>query len=241
MAYQFAAWYPAETCTDGPGDGAKALMAYVLENFPEASNWGIYNCRTVRGGSTTSPHGEGRACDFGMPMTSSGRGSAAGKRLVDALGRAGKDLGIQAIIYDRTIWSAKSPGGRRYNGASPHYDHVHVEMTRSAARSVTLATVRRVMGDGSGSSGSKYEDYKKGVPAGSRTIGMFETRPRSAGDDVKELQRILNAWYPQKARLKRDGYFGPKTKARVEYMQRRANIAVDGICGPVTWGKLNVI
>ena len=35
-----------------------------------------------------------------------------------------------------------------------------------------------------------------------------------------------------------DGIFGPVTKAAVEQFQQQAHITVDGIVGPVTWGKL---
>lgn len=236
MAYSFAKWYPAESCTGKARDGAKALMSFILDNEKSAKNWGIYNCRNVRGGSSYSPHAEGRAVDIGMPM-SSGKGSDVGHRLVQMLGKAGKDLGIQAIIYDRTIWSARSPDGRPYTGANPHYDHVHVEMTRHAANKVTRATVRSVMGK---AAGGRYEPYARNVTAGERTIGNFETRPASAGDDVKELQRILNAWYPKLQPLAKDGYFGPKTEARVKYLQKKARIAIDGVVGPQTWKALKV-
>lgn len=55
---------------------------------------------------------------------------------------------------------------------------------------------------------------------------------------VRELQRTLNAWYPQLRKLAVDGIYGPKTEERVRYLQRRAGIAVDGITGPVTWRTL---
>jgi peptidoglycan hydrolase-like protein with peptidoglycan-binding domain len=35
-----------------------------------------------------------------------------------------------------------------------------------------------------------------------------------------------------------DGIFGPVTKTAVEQFQRESKITVDGIVGPVTWGKL---
>ena len=35
-----------------------------------------------------------------------------------------------------------------------------------------------------------------------------------------------------------DGIFGPVTKTAVEEFQRQSHITVDGIVGPVTWGKL---
>jgi hypothetical protein len=235
----FSTWYAATGCTGSARPGARALMAYVLQAFPRATNLGIYNCRNARGTTTFSPHAEGRAIDVGFPLTSNGRGSSHGYALVNALLKAGPSrLGIQAIIYDRKIWSAKTPGGRPYTGVHPHYDHVHVEMTRKAANEVTLATVRAVLAPAT--TGSKYETYKRGVKAGSRTIGQFKTRPWSAGDDVKEVQRILNAWYPRAPRLALDGYFGPKTTDRIKTLQTRARLDVDGIVGPKTWRTLNV-
>jgi hypothetical protein len=233
----FASWYPAERCVGSARDGARALMRYVLDTFDGATNLGIYNCRNTRGTGTFSPHAEGRAIDAGFPLSKLGEGSDKGYALVYALIKAGPSkLGVQAIIYDRTIWSARSPGGRTYTGAHPHYDHVHVEMTRAAADKVTLATVRTVLEP---EPAPTYESYSAAGP-GNRTIGMFDTRPRSAGADVKELQRILNAWYPTLPALKLDGYFGPATKARVEYLQRRAGITVDGVVGKQTWAVLNV-
>lgn len=35
-----------------------------------------------------------------------------------------------------------------------------------------------------------------------------------------------------------DGIFGPVTKTAVEQFQAQVNITVDGVVGPVTWGKL---
>src|SRR5690554_5281706 len=116
MTYKFATWYAAERCTGGAGDGARALMRYLLDEFDDAKNWGIYNCRDVAGTSTTSAHGEGRALDIGMPIDGDGTGSKAGHQLVDALGTAGRDLGVMCIIYDRMIWSKRSPDGRKYTG-----------------------------------------------------------------------------------------------------------------------------
>lgn len=238
---QFAGWYPATGCTNGPGEGARALMRYVLDEFNRAKNWGIYNCRSTRSGGSYSPHAEGRAIDVAFPQDRNGNGSEYGHDLVNAILEAGPDkLGVQAIIYDRTIWSAKSPNGRPYTGASPHYDHVHIEITRAAADDLTLATVRSVLDSASSSSGSRYESFKQ-VEAGERTIGKFKTRPWSAGSDVAELQRILNAWYPKLSTLAEDGYYGPKTTDRVLYLQRKARIQVDGITGPQTWGVLNVV
>lgn len=235
MSFNFAEWYPAEECTDGPGSGAKALMSYLLDEHSHGENWGIYNCRAIVGGSTTSAHGEGRALDIGMPKANDGEGSALGYEVVEHVGEYAAELGVMAIIYDRRIWSRRSPDGRLYTGRHPHFDHVHIELTREAAAHLTKSKIRSIMRPHQGSS---YEMYKEDAEPGDRTIGQFKTRPWSAGDDVEDLQRVLNAWYPSLKALERDGLFGPKTTSRVRYLQKRAGVTVDGIVGPVTWGVI---
>lgn len=61
----------------------------------------------------------------------------------------------------------------------------------------------------------------------------------STGGYVRDLQRVLNAWYPTYSpRLVVDGDFGPRTAAFVRYAQERLGLAVDGIVGPKTWFAL---
>lgn len=142
----WAPWQGATRCTEGPRPGARHLLAYLLElHRPPGYSLGIYNCRTVVGGSSTSTHGEGRAVDFGLPVVN-GRGHAIGYTIVEALGAHGAALGVQACVFDRRVWSAASPEGRRYDGLHPHYDHVHIELTRTAGERLTLTTLRHVLG-----------------------------------------------------------------------------------------------
>ncbi len=61
----------------------------------------------------------------------------------------------------------------------------------------------------------------------------------SKGQYVADLQRVLNAWYPNIApRLVVDGDFGPLTDSRVRYAQTALGLVVDGIVGPKTWYAL---
>lgn len=217
----FAAWERATKCTEGPTPGAKALMAGCLEAFESkgAFNLGIYNCRDVRGAKTKSTHGEGRACDVGFPMKDN-RATADGHALVTKLRAEAAGLGLQTIIYDRTIWSAKSPGGRRYTGEAPHYDHLHIELTRAASRDLTLATVRAALGTGAGSVIPKQK--KSSFPV---------LRKGSKGSFVVLLQK--------KVGVKADGIFGPRTEEAVKRFQAdQGDLVVDGIVGAATWSRV---
>ena len=57
----------------------------------------------------------------------------------------------------------------------------------------------------------------------------------SQGDDVKELQRLLNA---NGYSLDVDGVWGDNTEAAVRKYQKQSGLTVDGIVGTNTWGSL---
>jgi murein L,D-transpeptidase YcbB/YkuD len=56
----------------------------------------------------------------------------------------------------------------------------------------------------------------------------------SAGDDVIELQRLLNLCPSALPRLQLDGQFGPRTEARVREFQSDNALKPDGIVGKNT-------
>lgn len=216
----FPAWEQPTHCTSGPQPGALALARWIIEEFGDQGcfNLGIYNCRSIRGGTTTSAHGEGRAFDAGFPV-----GDPDGNELVKLLLKAPGRLGIQAIIYERTIYSALSPKGRPYNGVNPHLDHLHIELTRESAAKLTYATVDHVL------TARMVGRIKPG------TRVLFEGMQ---GTDVRWLQRKLNMENP-------DGVFGPKTKRRVLAFERGAQekyprMKADGVVGKITWRALGV-
>jgi hypothetical protein len=210
----FPAWQGAARCTDSATHGAQALMRFIIERYGSkgAANWGIYNCRTVRGGSTTSLHGEGRALDVGFPL-----GDPDGDELLRRLLRVPGRLGVQAIIYERRIYSALSPDGRPYTGVAPHYDHLHIELTREAAQKLTYETVKRVL-------------HRQPRRAGSRPL-----RKGDSGADVR--------WLQGKLRIEADGEFGPVTEAAVMRFEEQAKerfkgklgIKADGVMGRNSW------
>lgn len=114
------------------------MAALLLTDPRNLKSWGIYSCRSTVLGNR-SAHAEGRALDIGCSLE-------AGERLARRLLKLGPwRLGISVIIHNRRIYSANSPGGRPYSG-HPHRDHVHIEMTRKAARNLSLRRAKRVLG-----------------------------------------------------------------------------------------------
>lgn len=234
MARYTGPYQGARSCTSGPQPGAWGQMDWFLSNFADLGgvNSGIYNCRNVRGGRTTSLHGEGRAADNGIRPYS----AEYGTKLANAIVHYSKELGVQCVIWNRMIWSCKYPSiWRKYTGAAHHEDHLHVEFTWASAkrdRKAQRELWAKVLGgsDNIGGNGSvdQYGDPKAHHELGSRTLDLYD-----AGTDVKDVQERL-----KKLRRytdgKADGYYGPMLKRAVTQYQRSRGLTADGIAGPVT-------
>lgn len=231
MAIYTGAYEGARSCTSGPQPGAWGAMDYFLAAYRSRGgvNTGIYNCRTVRGGRTTSLHGEGRAADFGIRPY----GAAYGTALANALVAYSKELGIQCVIWNRRIWSSSYPhsGWRKYNGVASHTDHIHVEFTWARARAGRAATAKhfaKVLGGVKpddvklGGSGSTYKTVTGKTP----TVRLYHK-----GEPVKRIQKAVG--------VKADGYYGPATVTAVKKFQRQRGLAADGIVGAKTWAAIN--
>jgi hypothetical protein len=131
-------------CSGGPTSGAVALMAWFLGAYKTrgARNDGIYNCRSVRGGTEPSLHSEGRAADLGCRA-----GDTWAQPLANLLVAHSAELGIQCVIYNRRIWSGQHPdaGWRSYSGVDHHTTHLHVELSRKAAAGLTVERIVSVL------------------------------------------------------------------------------------------------
>lgn len=229
----------ARSCTSGPQPGVKGGMAWYLAAYAEeqARNLGIFNCRSVRGGTTTSLHGEGRAGDWGTPVSNDWSWD-----LVELLRIHSAELGIQCIIHRRRIWSSSycQQGWRYYDGVAAHFDHAHVEWTWEAARrseAETIALLQRVLGDPSPIKGDVQVIpppvvSTPDVPAW-RAIGWGEVSQRGTrGDQVKKDQAdLVDTGFPV-GPSGADGYWGEHAEAAARRFQAAAGIAVDGQFGP---------
>ncbi|MCY1158999.1 MAG: Peptidoglycan-binding domain 1 protein [Citricoccus sp.] len=221
----------AKNCTDGPQPGSRGMMQWFLENYRHlgGTNLGIYNCRTVRGGSTTSLHGEGRAVDLGINP----HGAAYGTDLAERLRNSSKEIGIQCIIWNRKIWSGAHPnsGWRNYGGRNDHVDHLHVELSWAAAKKnssevITLLNTHL----------ATEPDAPQPPETPSPTAPYPTQRRGDTGALVEEIQTRLNRY--GFAAGPEDGVFGAGTEAAVKRFQDAVGTGVDGIVGSKTWAAL---
>lgn len=154
---------------------------------------------------------------------------------------ASRDRRIAYMIFNGWIMDSR-PGNKpwqwvRYHGANKHTSHVHLSAMRAFwddTRAWSLPMLGRQAPPPPPPAPTKLPVHR----TGSRTLRL--TTPRMSGTDVRDLQRILNAWYPS-LRMTQDGVFGPITEDAVRTLQRGAGIRVDGIAGPQTFRVLHIL
>lgn len=139
MGYGFQYDRTGTKCSGRGQTGTAALVKGCLERWPALTNLGVYNCRPVRGGTSLSLHGEGRAGDLGSTD------KALHDEVFAALIAAAEDLGIQEVISWERRWDSISRQVKPYDGKSLHKDHVHVGQCWAAAKSVTTQQVRAAL------------------------------------------------------------------------------------------------
>lgn len=110
---------------------------------------GIYNCRPIRGAAGLSTHAEGRALDLGVRLPGGwwpreeipepGIWEWANKLFDNA-----ECLGVLYVIYARRSRRAGKVW-RPYRGSSPHWDHLHIELSREAAAELTPQYIKSIL------------------------------------------------------------------------------------------------
>ena len=201
----------ATAATDGPQPGAMALYRALINSTSwgaETKGQGVYNNRSVRNGRSLSVHAEGRALDIKVPISSS-----TGDRLYKTMISFSDELGIQQILWDGHGWRCDRGEFNTSKGVTNlHRDHLHIEMKRHHAATLTPARVAQILGEKVPEPSTILEEGDRGI-------------------HVANFQSELNKFG---ARLKVDGHFGPVTRAAVEGFQRSYGLTVDGIVGPLT-------
>ncbi|MGZ4597431.1 MAG: hypothetical protein ACXV3V_10940, partial [Actinomycetes bacterium] len=139
-----AAYQGQRTCSPSAKPGVVDLSRRLLKAFPTTRSLGIVRACSVGG---QSEHKEGRAFDWGVSARSAADRARVAQFISwltakDAYGHKyamARRLGIQYVIWNHKIWGsyAASAGWRKYSGANPHTDHVHISFTWAGARKQT--------------------------------------------------------------------------------------------------------
>ena len=212
--------YQAATgCTGSSRPGAKALMSFALARYPGMTNGGIYGCRRIAGSTAWSVHAEGRADDI---MTGTGSPTEASKFLAEQLHVFSAELGVDGIIHNRHCWfSNTGKGWDPYYGENPHINHIHAEMRRDFADRDLATLIRHVL----------IGPSVNGNITGTRLV-LGQPAPAA---EVRDVQARLVA---HGFAISVDGVYGPRSAAAIRRFQALAGLAVDGIVGPITRGRL---
>jgi hypothetical protein len=138
------AWSGGKGCTGGMLPGTQTLRTKVSKAFKTTVDG--YACRpNTADTSKVSMHGTGRALDIYAT-------GASGTKIADYLVNNHQALGIQLVIWSRSKWNIQVGGGA-YTGPNPHTDHIHAELTPTAAKNATKPDINP-----SGSSGAPSTD-----------------------------------------------------------------------------------
>lgn len=130
-------WSP-KSCGGKLRAGANALGEFLEDEFPAISSIGGYACRANTANTKQmSVHGTGRALDIFVPKVNGAANAARGDAIANWLVVNAQDIGVQLVIWNRTLWNGNGKNDRAYTGPNPHTDHLHVELTEDAAAMLT--------------------------------------------------------------------------------------------------------
>jgi hypothetical protein len=123
----------AQGCTGSSTPGADALAAQWRRLTGRRA--GRYNCRPIAGSNSYSLHSEGRAVDA-YANAADPTERAQGDAYAEWLTANAVELQVPFVIWNRRQWSwpRRTEGWRPYGGASPHTDHLHIELSWEGAR-----------------------------------------------------------------------------------------------------------
>ncbi len=179
--------------------GTRALQNWLLAAIGEipgviSVDSGIYVYRHIDNdpNKPLSVHSYGRALDAGvredLPGYPNGKWPTSKiespelDALIERLIERHEQLGIDYMIYAGRQWRPGS-GWRAYRGTSPHNDHIHLEQTPAAARTLTAADITAILGD-STTTGSDTDPMAYLIYFINRTYEQYGRDPRKDPEGV---------------------------------------------------------
>lgn len=137
------------------------------------------------------------------------------------------------VIFNRRIASQRDNWVWRVYTGHAHQDHIHLTVSSAPdgydSNDVEWGVVKAPAAPEPRPGDDKEELPKH--PLGSRTL-RYQEESIMVGTDVGFVQRWVG--------IEDDGWFGTKTKARVERYQGKVGLPQTGVVGPETWRTMRV-
>ena len=127
-------WTGTKACSGKLRPGGKVVGELLMDKYAAIASVGGYSCRrNTADTKRMSVHGTGRALDVMIPVVSGQPNRKQGDKIANWLILNAQQIGVQLIIWNRTIWRSNGTNDAKYGGPIPHIDHLHVELTEEAA------------------------------------------------------------------------------------------------------------
>jgi hypothetical protein len=185
-----------------------------------ADKWsaiGIWSNRNIAGTNVKSQHASGNAIDW---HGKKGPGDPVMQQLADYLVDNASKYQIQNVIYNRRIWNSNK-GWHRYDGRSPHTEHVHVDFKITGSVSVNNQKnndiVQRAIWDMYNKTTRFPEKYFKKYKGSWLIPG--DDKPKEAAKNLKNL--FINSWYDRLSDIYTSGT--KQDKKNVSYLNKAIN------------------
>lgn len=179
-------WNGGRSCGGSLRSGSKALGRELLTRFAQVKSIGGYSCRrNTADGARMSVHGTGKALDVFVPTRSGRANSEQGDAVANWLVANAAEIGVQLIIWNRSVWRSNGSNEKPYGGPVPHIDHLHVELTEHAARKLTPWFEQHLeTGDDADGGTTTEPDVDAAAPIATKDAGHAPdaTTPSSAKD-----------------------------------------------------------
>jgi hypothetical protein len=185
-------WTNAAACGGKLLPGGHKLGEYLVDQFDAVTSVGGYACRrNTADSSRMSVHGTGRALDVFIPTAAGAADNSKGDKVANWLVLHAQKIGVQLVIWDKTIWRSNGRNDGAYGGPNPHADHIHVELSIDAAAMKTawFSDMDDDAPDGStesADSGSAEDDADSGDPNDDDTDAGTEPSPGSTDAGTRD-------------------------------------------------------
>ncbi len=147
-------WTSTRACAGRLRPGGRIVGELLMDKYAAVASVGGYACRrNTADTDRMSVHGTGRALDVMIPTVAGAPNRAQGDKIANWLILNAQQIGVQLIIWNRSIWRSNGTNDDSYGGPSPHTDHLHVELTEEAAAHTTK-WFTTTEGDAGGTDGS---------------------------------------------------------------------------------------